>query len=80
MSTSYRANDSPNGLRTASTRPSAIWCARMSDVIAAMPSAASSQPCSTQRRCASAIGSGSWPWFAMPAGYLATDPVSGQTH
>src|SRR4051812_20292713 len=34
-----------------------IWCARMIEVTAAIPSAASAQPCSTHWRCASATGS-----------------------
>ncbi len=57
MSVSYRAKEIPSGRSTASTRDIAIWCARMSEVIAAMPSAASSEPCATHWRWASAIGS-----------------------
>jgi hypothetical protein len=57
ISTSYLANEMPKGLRTVSTRARAIWWARIREVIAAMPGAASAQPWSSQCRVASAIGS-----------------------
>ena len=56
-SISYRANDRPKGLRVASMRASMSCWARMIEVTADMPAAASVQPCAVHWRFASAIGS-----------------------
>lgn len=57
VSNSYRANVSPDGLSTSSTRAIMICCARITEVTAAMPSATSPQPCFVHCRWASSMGS-----------------------
>lgn len=57
MSTSYRAKVIRRGLSTDSTLDRASWCARINEVMAAIPEDASDHPCSPQSRVASAMGS-----------------------
>src|SRR3954447_7732187 len=78
-SASYRANVSPYGLTTASTSASRIWCARMSEVMAAMDGTLP-QRC-FQSSSARAMGSkGRLSGFGtaptLPAGHMVVSPVS----